>query len=117
MKAFGSEWKDKCERSLLLAKQLGNIYTGSLYNGLLSLIGDTSIDLKGKRLSMFSYGSGCAASMFMIHVKGDYKQIQKTLEFKTRLESRIKIPAAEFDRLMAYREKMHGKCNFEPQVS
>lgn len=84
---------------------------------MLSLIGDTSIDLKGKRLSMFSYGSGYAASMFMIHVKGDYKQIQKTLEFKTRLESRIKIPAAEFDRLMAYREKMHGKCNFEPQVS
>lgn len=117
MKAYGAEWKSKCERSLLLAKQLGNIYTGSLYNGLLSLIGDTSIDLKGKRVCMFSYGSGCAASMFTIHVKGDYKHIQKTVEFKTRLESRIKIPAEEFDRLMAYREKMHGKCNFEPQVS
>lgn len=117
MKAYGPEWKDKCERSLLLAKQLGNIYTGSLYNGLMSLLGDTSINLKGKRLCMFSYGSGCAASMFMIHVKGDYKQIQKASEFKTRLANRIKIPAPEFDRLMAYREKMHGKCNFEPQVS
>lgn len=72
MKHFGKDWKDKCERSLLLAKQLGNIYTGSLYNGLISLIGDTSIDLKGKKIMMFSYGSGCAASMFMIRVNGDY---------------------------------------------
>jgi hydroxymethylglutaryl-CoA synthase len=72
MKHFGKDWKDKCERSLLLAKQLGNIYTGSLYNGILSLIGDKSIDLKGKRIMMFSYGSGCAASMFMIKVNGDY---------------------------------------------
>ena len=116
MKAYGGEWRDKCERSLLLAKQLGNIYTGSLYNGLLSLIGDTSIDLKGKKLMMFSYGSGCAASMFTIHVNGNYQHIQKACEFKSRLESRIKVSPEEFDKLMAYREKMYGRCNFEPQV-
>ena len=85
MQAYGGDWKNKCERSLLLAKNLGNIYTGSLYNGLLSLIGDTSIDLKGKKIMMFSYGSGCAASMFMVHVRGDYKNMQKASEFKTRL--------------------------------
>lgn len=33
-----SEWQDKCERNLHLAKNLGNIYTGSLYSGLLSLL-------------------------------------------------------------------------------
>ena len=48
MKHFNTEWKDKCERSLLLAKNLGNIYTGSLYNGLLSLVCDETIDLTGK---------------------------------------------------------------------
>jgi 3-hydroxy-3-methylglutaryl CoA synthase len=45
VKHFGQDWKHKCERSLLLAKKLGNIYTGSLYNGLLSLLCDESIDL------------------------------------------------------------------------
>jgi len=75
MKHFGKDWKDKCERSLLLAKQLGNIYTGSLYNGILSLIADKSIDLKQKKVLMFSYGSGCAASMFLIRVNGDYSNI------------------------------------------
>lgn len=63
---------------------------------------------------MFSYGSGCAASMFMIKVNGDYKHIQKTCEFKTRLESRIKVSPEDFDSLMAYRESMFNKCNYVP---
>jgi hydroxymethylglutaryl-CoA synthase len=66
MKHFGSEWKNKCEVSLYLAKRLGNIYTGSLYNGLLSLVCDSTLDLTGKQVLMFSYGSGCAASMFVL---------------------------------------------------
>ena len=73
MKHYKSEWQDKCERSLYLAKRLGNIYTGSLYNGLLSLICDKAIDLSGKKVLMFSYGSGCAASMFILHFKDQYK--------------------------------------------
>jgi hydroxymethylglutaryl-CoA synthase len=75
LKYYNEEWKNKCERSLLLAKQLGNIYTGSLYNGLLSLICDKTINLTGKRIMMFSYGSGCAASMFSIRVTGDYSKV------------------------------------------
>jgi hydroxymethylglutaryl-CoA synthase len=75
MKHFGKDWKDKCERSLYLCKMLGNIYTGSLKNGLLTLIADKSIDLKDKKIMMFSYGSGCAASMFLMRVVGDYSKI------------------------------------------
>jgi len=71
-----SEWHQKCERTLYLAKNLGNIYTGSLYNGLLSLLGQgmpveeggEGLDLRGKKVMMFSYGSGCAASMFVVRV-------------------------------------------------
>jgi hydroxymethylglutaryl-CoA synthase len=75
MKHFGGQWKDKCERSLLLAKNLGNIYTGSLYCGMLSLICDESIDLTHKQIMMFSYGSGCAASMFTIRCEPEYKHV------------------------------------------
>lgn len=74
-KYYGKEWKLKCERTLLLAKRLGNIYTGSLYNGLLTLLCDETLDLKGKKIMLFSYGSGCAASMFYVNVVGDYKKI------------------------------------------
>lgn len=84
-KAYGKEWHDKCNRSLFLAKQLGNIYTGSLYNGLLSLICDETIDLTNKKVFMFSYGSGCAASLFTLTCKAEYKAIQKSAQFKQRL--------------------------------
>lgn len=77
LKSFGPQWRNQCERSLFLAKQLGNIYTGSLYNGLISLICDESIDLTGKKILMFSYGSGCAASMFVLRVNQGYKRIQR----------------------------------------
>jgi len=104
MKHFNTEWKDKCERSLLLAKNLGNIYTGSLYNGLLSLVCDETIDLTGKQIMMFSYGSGCAASMFTIRCQPEYKQVQHLASFKQRLASRVKVPAPEYDALMHHRE-------------
>jgi len=70
---YNNEWKHKCERSLHLAKNLGNIYTGSLYNGLQSLLCDPSIDLGGQRVMLFSYGSGCASSMFSVKVHPSYK--------------------------------------------
>ncbi len=85
---FGqSDWANKCERTLYLAKNLGNIYTGSLYNGLLSLIlqglpveeGGEGLDLRGRRLMLFSYGSGCASSMFMIKVSGKDWEYRKVL--------------------------------------
>jgi hydroxymethylglutaryl-CoA synthase len=94
-KKFELEWKDKCERSLKLAKMLGNIYTGSLYNGLITLLHDNTIDLAGKKVLLFSYGSGCASSMFFVHVKPGYKEHPLILNshFEQRLNSRVKISA------------------------
>ena len=88
---FANEWKDKCERSLKLSKLLGNIYTGSLYNGLVSVLCDKAIDLSDKKVMLFSYGSGCAASMFFVHVKKGYQHHPLVLnsEFQGRLDRRV----------------------------
>jgi len=118
-KQFGAEWKDKCERSLLLAKMLGNIYTGSLYNGLITLLCDSTIDLDDKNIMLFSYGSGCAASMFVARVKPGYKysMLVKNMQFKERLDQRVRVSAKEYDSWMAHRESLFGKCNFMPTGS
>ena len=53
---------------------------------------------------LFSYGSGCAASMFVIRVSNDgwaYRNVIAKSGFKQRLESRIKLAPEEFDRWMA----------------
>jgi hydroxymethylglutaryl-CoA synthase len=52
---------------MLLSKNLGNIYTGSLYTGLFSLLKEPH--LQSKRILMFSYGSGLMSSMFTIRIK------------------------------------------------
>lgn len=104
LKHFQVDWKNKCERGLLLAKQLGNIYTGSLYNGLLSLICDSEIDMTGKQVMMFSYGSGCAASIFVLRFTEQYKNISKLAQFKDRLAKRVRFTAEEYDSVMSMRE-------------
>jgi hydroxymethylglutaryl-CoA synthase len=66
---------------------------------------------------MFSYGSGCAASMFVLKFNNDYRKIASRAEFKPRLAQRIRVPAKDYDQIMAKRESMFGKCDYEPQVS
>jgi hydroxymethylglutaryl-CoA synthase len=53
--------------------QVGNMYTASLYAGLASLVEAKGAELEGKRLLLFSYGSGITAGMFTLvgrHVDG-----------------------------------------------
>jgi hypothetical protein len=52
-----------------LQRQLGNLYTASLYSGLAGLLSDAQrggAALAGKRVLCFSFGSGVVASMFVL---------------------------------------------------
>ncbi len=56
----------RVEPSLHLGRRIGNIYSGSMYLGLASLL-ESSPDraaLAGQRLGFFSYGSGASARVF-----------------------------------------------------
>ena len=68
---------------------------------------------------LFSYGSGCAASMFVIRVSQDYayRNVLGRSHFKQRLESRVKLAPEEFDRWMAQKEQNFGKANYSPNVN
>ena len=63
---------------------------------------------------MFSYGSGCAASMFTIRGKEDYAIIRSTSDFTERLDARIKKSPEEYDACLAERELKYGKNNYSP---
>ena len=98
---------------------LGNTYTGSLYNGLHTLLCDKTIDLSGKKVMLFSYGSGCAASLFFVHVKEGYQEhpVVTQAEFQDRLDRRVRLSAEDYDQWMTHRESLFGKCDYEPSVS
>lgn len=95
--ASGADFKAKTLPTTLTSKKLGNMYTASLYGAFASLLDSTdSATLQGKRIGMFSYGSGLAASFFSIRVKGSTAEIQKQLNLQERLSKMQVRPCAEY---------------------
>lgn len=78
-------------------------------------------ELAGKRVVLFSYGSGLASSMYSFTFTSDTSPTSPlhTLMFNVqdvtgRLESRQKVPPAEFERIMKLREETHHKAPYTP---
>jgi hydroxymethylglutaryl-CoA synthase len=96
--AWGKEdYAERVAPSMRCAARCGNMYTASLYGGLSSLLSTVEPQqLKGKRISMFAFGSGCASSFFTLRVKGDTSEIREKLDLINRLESMKVVPCQEF---------------------
>ncbi|KIM68291.1 hypothetical protein SCLCIDRAFT_1209715 [Scleroderma citrinum Foug A] len=106
------------EPSMHCSKRLGNMYTASLYGCLASLLSAVEpSELQGKRLSMFGFGSGCAASFFTIRVKGDTSEIREKLNLLERLQSMKVVPCQEYVDALTLREKNHNSANYTPEGS
>lgn len=57
----------KVDPTLQISQRIGNIYTGSLYSCLVSLL-VSNLDLKNKNVLLFSYGSGLCSSMLSVKI-------------------------------------------------
>lgn len=109
-------YKSKVVPGTLLATNVGNCYCGSTYASLLSLISNVpGENLLGKRIVVFSYGSGLASSMFSIRVKRPLDHIVAKTAVMERLAKRIKVPPAEYIAIMEARERAHNRHSFFPE--
>lgn len=111
-----SLFKKKTAPSLFLAKEIGNMYTPSLYGCLASHIISKSLhELKNTRLCLFSYGSGLASSMFSLTILENAnhrftleKIHQNLMKQKIKLtENRIEIDPVLYDKYLKQREISH----------
>ncbi|KAK3679323.1 3-hydroxy-3-methylglutaryl coenzyme A synthase [Recurvomyces mirabilis] len=94
----------------------GNMYCASVYSSLISLISNiSSEDLQGKRVGIFSYGSGLASSMFSLKVNGSTDEMKSKIDLKTRLESRRTVAPEVYDEMCNLRERAHLKNNYKPE--
>lgn len=109
--------KTKLNPGLEGATNVGNIYTGSVYLSLLSVLTHTQENLIGKSISMFSYGSGLAASFFKIKVNSDYQSLVDSANLKQQLSERVQVSPEDYEKALELREAAHLKCNFSPQGS
>jgi hydroxymethylglutaryl-CoA synthase len=88
---LGKEAREKqLGAGLELNRRLGNSYTASLYLGLLALL-EGEDDLAGRRIGMFSYGSGSVSEFFSGVVQHGYRDIVRTAEDVRLLASRVPV--------------------------
>lgn len=120
MAASNSLFTLKTKPSLLLANQVGNMYTPSVYGGLASyLLSASPSELVGHRIVLFSYGSGLASAMFSIKITKDLgPKLNKLLEnlsnISKNLQNRVKVSPEEFDKTMKLREETHNRAPYTP---
>ena len=102
--------KENFEKSILYSQKVGNIYTGSLFLGLLSLL-ENSDNLKaGDKIALFSYGSGAVAEIFSVSlVPGYEKQLSRTrLE---ELDQRQALSVEEYEHIFFAEAKLDAEGN------
>lgn len=83
--------------SLAYNRLTGNTYNASLYEGLTCLLDKSDDVLDGKRISLFSYGSGCVGEFFSGVVTPGYKNSLYTANHKQLLGSRTGVTVQQYE--------------------
>jgi len=108
----------RLEPSMETVRRCGNMYSASLYGGLASLLSTVpSEELQGKRILMYSFGSGSAATMFMLRVNGSTENIRKMLNLHERLSQMHVVPCTVYVDALSTREATHNAVNHTPKGS
>lgn len=119
---YASKVAPACE----VSKQIGNTYTASVYMNLANLVSLHGEELVGKKVILFSYGSGALASMFSIIPSNSsgggggrfsLEKMQKALDISSRLSQRVKNTPSDLTAALDAREKSHGFVPFKPTFS
>jgi len=116
--ASKASFTQKSDPAMACSRRLGNMYTASLYGCLASLLSTVEpASLLGKRVSLFSFGSGCASSFFTLRVKGDTSDIRAKMNLIHRLAQMKVVPPQEFVQALHLREKNHNAVSYTPEGS
>jgi len=115
-------FESKTKAGLKIATNVGNMYTPSLYGGLVSYMISESIEtLAGQHIALFSYGSGMASSFFSLRISSNYEKSSALFQFsqviadvQDRLDSRQKVAPEEFVKTLSLREKAIDSAPFAP---
>ncbi len=118
----GEEYKRMVGPSIELSQNIGNSYTAAVHANLLCLADSKGAALDGKKVGVFSYGSGAIATMFGLQGTSGSNgftlgRIQQTVGLKARLAGRREASPEEFTAALAMREASYGKADKHPAGS
>ena len=93
---YNQTFSKKVAPGLMGVREVGNIYTGSVYMGLVSLLENERKKTEGKRIGIFSYGSGCGAEFLLYNMQTEISRVIDSLHFKEQLDKRKKITFEQY---------------------
>lgn len=88
--------RDNLTAEQVLPREVGNLYTGSLYLGLMSLLVNGDVQ-PGERIGLFSYGSGAEGEFYSGILQDTYQDGLKTASLA--LDDRQQVTVAEYEAL------------------
>ncbi|HEM6115851.1 hydroxymethylglutaryl-CoA synthase [Streptococcus pluranimalium] len=89
---------DNFDLSIQYSRQVGNIYTGSLYLGLLSLLENSQTLKAGDKIGLFSYGSGAVSEIFSLQLVDGFKGMLRS-DRMADLEKRRALSIGDYEKL------------------
>lgn len=118
-------FNEKTKPSLHIARNVGNMYTPSLYGGLVSyLISKSPDQLIGKKFALFSYGSGLASTMYSINICNEMSAgsklatlISSLHDTVSMLDKRECVDPQIFTDVMDVRTKNYHTAPYQPSGS
>ncbi|MVZ47690.1 hydroxymethylglutaryl-CoA synthase, partial [Escherichia coli] len=85
------------EESIRYSRRIGNLYTGSLYLGLISLLENSQVLKSGDRIGLFSYGSGAVSEFFTGYLQDGYQDFLLTELHQEMLEGREAVTVDQYE--------------------
>ncbi|RRD38936.1 hydroxymethylglutaryl-CoA synthase [Leptotrichia sp. OH3620_COT-345] len=114
--SFTKEMKDKFlknfESSIVYNQKIGNIYTGSLYLSLLSLLENSNNLKSGDSIAMYSYGSGAVGEIFSVTLAENFKKSLR-IDRKTEFSKRHRLSVNEYEKIFFEEITVNEEGNFD----
>ncbi|KAK6084311.1 Hydroxymethylglutaryl-CoA synthase 2 [Seiridium cupressi] len=107
---------ERVQPAIQVSTNIGNMYCASLWGGLASLVSHVdSATLQGKRIGLFSYGSGLASSFLSLRINGSTEEISKVLDIPNRLAARRELTPENYEAFCELRHQAHLQKDFIPK--
>ena len=103
------------DESLCYSRITGNCYSGSMYVGLTSLLDTAEEDLSGKKIGLYSYGSGCVGEFFSGVVQPGYRDALLSDQHRNLLENRSELTYQQYEDIFNYTVPTDGGEYVFPQ--
>ncbi|RDW72035.1 putative hydroxymethylglutaryl-synthase protein [Coleophoma crateriformis] len=111
-------FNERVQPSINVPTMCGNMYCASVYGGVVGLLDNIdSAALQGKKIGVFSYGSGLASSLFSLKVVGSTDAIKKAINLQERLSARRVLSPQEYDDMCNLRKQAHLQKDYKPAGS